>query len=75
MVADQRSETRKLLEYCGLEWEESCMAFHQNRAASMTASASQVRLPIYDSSIAQWRHYEVELAELSRELALAGIAI
>lgn len=73
LVADSEAETRKVLAYCGLEWEDGCAAFHENRAATTTASASQVRRPIYESSVAQWRHYEAELAELRQTIAAAGL--
>jgi hypothetical protein len=75
LVADQAGEIRKLLEFCGLEWEEACAQFHQNPAASTTASAAQVRRPIYDSSISQWRHYEAQLAALREQLQAAGIDV
>jgi hypothetical protein len=73
LVADQAAETRKLLEYCGLEWEDGCLAFHRNPTPSTTASAAQVRRPLYDSSVAQWRHYEARLSELKNALAAEGI--
>jgi tetratricopeptide (TPR) repeat protein len=73
LVADQLAETRKLLAFCGLEWQDSCAQFHRNPSASTTASASQVRRPIYDSSVAQWRHYAAQLAPLSDALEAAGI--
>ena len=73
LVRDQVSETRKLLAYCGLEWQDACIQFHDNPAATTTASASQVRRPIYDSSVAQWRHYDTQLAPLRAALASAGI--
>jgi tetratricopeptide (TPR) repeat protein len=73
MVADQRGETRKLLEFCGLEWEDACLEFHRNPSPTTTASAAQVRRPVYDSSVSQWRHYAGELAELSSLLRAAGI--
>lgn len=73
LVADQLTESRKLLEFCGLEWEEACADFHRNAAATTTASASQVRQPIYDSSVAQWRHYATQLAPLSEALTSGGI--
>jgi hypothetical protein len=73
LIGDQRGETRKLLEYCGLEWEDACIAFHRNPAPITTASASQVRRPLYDSSVAQWRHYEPQLAELKAGLIAEGI--
>ena len=75
LIADQAGETRKLLAHCGLEWQEACADFHRNPTATTTASASQVRRPIYDSSVAQWRHYAAQLATLSDALASAGIAL
>jgi hypothetical protein len=72
-VADQHGEMRALLRVCGLEWEEACIGFHRNAAAITTASASQVRRPLYKSSVSQWRHYENQLADLSRQLKSAGI--
>jgi tetratricopeptide (TPR) repeat protein len=73
LVADQIGQTRALLQFCGLPWEEACVQFHQNPAPTTTASAAQVRRPIYDSSVAQWRHYEQQLAPLSSQLSAAGI--
>jgi tetratricopeptide (TPR) repeat protein len=75
MVADQTGETRRLLDYCGLQWEDACIDFHRNPAPSTTASASQVRRPLYDSSVAQWRHYESQLLELKVRLAAEGIDV
>jgi hypothetical protein len=75
LVADQIAESRKLLEFCGLEWEEACADFHRNTAATTTASASQVRQPIYDSSVAQWRNYAAQLASLGETLTAAGITL
>ncbi len=73
LIADQAGETRKLLEYCGLEWEDGCLAFHRNPTPTTTASASQVRRPLYDSSVSQWRHYESRLGELRETLMAEGI--
>jgi len=75
LVADQIDETRKLLEFCGLEWQDGCAEFHRNKAATTTASAAQVRRPIYDSSVSQWRHYTTQLKSLSRALESAGIEL
>jgi thioredoxin-like negative regulator of GroEL len=74
LVADQEVETRKLLAFCGLDWEPGCAEFHDNPAPSTTASAHQVRRPVYASSVDQWRHYSTELAPLRRLLAAAGIS-
>jgi hypothetical protein len=64
MVADQAGQTRRLLKYCGLPWEEACLRYWETERAIRTASSEQVRLPIYGSSVARWRHYERELAPL-----------
>jgi tetratricopeptide (TPR) repeat protein len=73
LVADQIGETRKLLKFCGLDWEDACAQFHENPTASTTASAAQVRRPIYESSVMQWRHYETQLKRLRELLEAAGI--
>ncbi len=75
MIEDQLGETRRLLAFCGLDWEDACAQFHQNPDPSTTASAAQVRLPIYDSSVAQWRHYGDQLSELRRLLMEGGIDV
>ncbi|HEY2678084.1 MAG TPA: sulfotransferase [Steroidobacteraceae bacterium] len=72
LVADQRAETLKLLEFCGLDWQDACMDFHRNASATTTASAVQVRQPLYDSSVDQWRHYAAPLAQLNDQLRAAG---
>jgi tetratricopeptide (TPR) repeat protein len=67
--------TRSLLDYVGLPFEAACLEFHRNPSASMTASSVQVRRPIYDSSLQQWRHFAAELAPLRARLEAAGIKI
>jgi hypothetical protein len=64
MVSDQEKQTRRLLEYCGLPWEDACLEFHETERAIDTASSEQVRQPIYASSVNNWRNYEEHLAEL-----------
>jgi len=75
LVADQLGETRRLLEFCGLEWQQACLDFHHNASATTTASAAQIRRPMYDSSVAQWRHYATQLQPLHDLLTAAGIEI
>ena len=58
MVSDQEAQTRSLLEYCELPWEDQCLAFHRTERAVKTASAAQVRQPIYTSSVGRWKRYE-----------------
>jgi tetratricopeptide (TPR) repeat protein len=73
LVRDQETQSRRLLAACGLEWEDGCLEFHRNPTVTTTASASQVRRPIYDSSLKQWRHYETQLEGLRNQLQAAGI--
>ena len=73
LIADQRGASQELVAFCGLDWEEACAAFHQNPAASTTASAAQIRRPLYETSVSQWRHYESQLAALSARLRAAGL--
>ena len=73
LVRDPENESRRLLAACGLEWQRECLEFYRNPTATTTASASQVRRPIYDSSLTQWRHYEKQLEGLRTQLLAAGI--
>jgi tetratricopeptide (TPR) repeat protein len=72
MVADFEGVARRLIAWCGLEWEDACLDFHKTHRPVRTASVTQVRQPIYTRSVARWRHYEQDLAALFRELEPAG---
>lgn len=74
LVADLDTQARKLLQFCELEWQPSCVDFEQNAQPSTTASAAQVRQKIYASSIGKWRCYSEQLAPLKAKLQQAGIA-
>jgi tetratricopeptide (TPR) repeat protein len=69
LVADPERVSRELVAWCGLEWNAACLEFHKTRRAVRTASAAQVRRPIYRSSIGRWKNYEAELAPMFAELA------
>jgi hypothetical protein len=71
MVTDTGHEIRRLLDYCGLEFEESCLRFYANPRAVRTASSQQVRSPIYRDAVDQWRHYESWLDPLKETLGPA----
>lgn len=73
LVQEQASTSRRLIADCGLSWDEACLHFDKNPAASTTASASQIRHPVYASSIGKWRHYQQQLQELQDFFAAAGI--
>ena len=64
VVTDLEGQVRRILEYCELEWEESCLKFHETSRSVKTASSEQVRQPIYRSSVNTWRHYEPHLEPL-----------
>ena len=63
-VADQAAQTRRLLDFVGLPWDEACLAFHRTERLVRTASVTQVRQPIYKGSLERWRNYEAALAPL-----------
>jgi tetratricopeptide (TPR) repeat protein len=75
LVADQEGTSRRIVDHCGLDWDEACLSFHRNAAPSLTASAAQVRQPLYRSSVGLWRRYESELAPLKDSLARAGVDV
>ena len=64
LVFDQENETRKLIDFCGLDWNDACLHFHKTDRTVATASHDQVRKPIYTSSIGRWRSYEKYLDPL-----------
>lgn len=73
LVENLEREARGLIAHLGLEWEPSCLEFHENKAASMTGSATQVRQKLYSSSVGRWRDYEAQLKPLAKALEAAGI--
>lgn len=74
LIDDQERETRRLLEFCGLDWEEGCLSFDENAAAIATASAVQARQAIYSSAKGRWKRYGARLDPVKRELEAAGIS-
>jgi tetratricopeptide (TPR) repeat protein len=76
VVADLEGQTRRILEFCDLAWEDACLRYYATERAVRTASSEQVRRPIYGDAVGVWRHYETELKPLLEVLAplLAGPA-
>jgi hypothetical protein len=68
IVLDQEVQTRDLLAFCGLSWDEACLRFHENLAPVSTASSVQVRQPLYSGSIGRWKKYGSRLASLKDAL-------
>ncbi|GAB4526276.1 MAG: hypothetical protein Kow00133_15140 [Amphiplicatus sp.] len=75
LVTDQHGTTARILEVCGLPWEDACLRFHENASAAPTASAAQVRRPLYATSVRKWRRYEKQLEPLRCRLEAAGIDV
>ena len=68
LTTNQEEETRKLLEYCELDWDENCLEFHTNKRAVKTASALQVRQKMYQGSSEAWKKHEAYLEPLIKAL-------
>jgi tetratricopeptide (TPR) repeat protein len=64
MVSDQENQTRRLIEHCGLPWEDQVLKFYETDRAVITASSEQVRQPIYSKSVNSWRRFEAHLEPL-----------
>jgi tetratricopeptide (TPR) repeat protein len=70
MVANQEELSRRLIEFCGLEWDDACLEFYKSERSVKTASHWQVRQPIYQSSAERWRRYEDHIGPLVEALGL-----
>ncbi|MBL4764467.1 MAG: sulfotransferase [Colwellia sp.] len=70
VVDDLEGQVRRILDFCGLEFEQSCIDFHKTKRNIKTPSSEQVRQPIYKSATEQWRHFEPYLAPLKKVLSI-----
>lgn len=68
VVADLETQVRRILDYCGLDFEDSCVSFYQTDRAVRTPSSEQVRQPIYKSGVEQWKNFEGNLDPLKQSL-------
>ncbi|WP_018417038.1 tetratricopeptide repeat-containing sulfotransferase family protein [Teredinibacter turnerae] len=68
LVEHTEPQIRRILDFCGLPFEDSCLAFHKTERAVRTASSEQVRQPIYTSGLAQWKNFEAYLGPMQRQL-------
>jgi tetratricopeptide (TPR) repeat protein len=71
LVENQEAMTRKMIDFCGLEWDDKCLSFYENKRDINTPSYDQVRKPMYKKSVARWKHYEKHLEPLINRLGLA----
>jgi hypothetical protein len=69
VVADLEGQVRRILDFLGLPLEQSCLDYYRTDRSIRTPSSEQVRQPIYQAGLEQWRHYEPYLGVLKRELA------
>ena len=75
LVMDFELQARGLIEACELPWESQCLHFNENTGTTTTASASQVRQPVYTSSVNRWRDYQQQLTPLAEKLIEGGIQL
>ncbi len=68
LVRDPEAMIRRILEHCGLPFEAACLQFHETRRPVRTASAEQVRQPLYRSAVGYWKHFDALLEPLRRSL-------
>jgi len=68
MVSDQQNQTKNLLDFCGLPWDEACLTFYKTERKVSTASLAQVRKPIYNDSVERWKRNEGQLEPLKKAL-------
>jgi tetratricopeptide (TPR) repeat protein len=75
LIADPQRVGAAVAQYCGLAWTSEALEVQKNASVSLTASASQIRRPIYGSSSGRWRAYRTHLEPLIRALRRAGVAL
>ena len=73
LVRGPEAATSELLAYCALDWSDSCLRFFEDVSPSTTASATQIRRPIYTTSIGRWRNYESELSEVAAKFQSSSL--
>ena len=71
LVADFEPQARRIVAYCGLDWDERCLAFHRTERPIHTASVAQVREPLYNTSVGRWQSVRHLLRPLLDELGIA----
>jgi len=73
LVDDQEAVSREIVSHCELDWSDACLTYHENATPTATASAAQVREPIYSRARDLWRHIETDLEPLARTLRAEGV--
>jgi tetratricopeptide (TPR) repeat protein len=75
VVSDTAAKAKEIIDFCGLEWDERCLRFHESDRPVKTASVSQVRKPLYKSSVERWRKYGDGLKPLVEALEESGVEV
>ena len=73
LVADQEGQSRKIIDFIGMEWEEACLQFQNSKGMVKTASKWQVRQPVHSQSVARWKIFESRLSPMIEELSSAEL--
>ena len=68
LIANKEVETKRLIKFCELDWDDKCLDFHKNKRSVSTASLAQVREPLYKTSIEKWKNYSKNLEILINKL-------
>jgi hypothetical protein len=68
VIDDLESSVRRILDFCGFDFEPACVDFHRNQRSVRTPSSEQVRQPIFRDGLDQWRNYEAWLGRLREDL-------
>lgn len=72
MIADQEGQSRRMLAFCNIPWDDICLRFYETKRTVKTSSVEQVRRPIYTSSVKKWKKYEGYLGEMIEVLEAGG---
>jgi tetratricopeptide (TPR) repeat protein len=72
LIANTEQQARRMVAHCGLDWDEACLSFYKTKRPVFTASAAQVREPVYHGSVGRWRSCERLLAPFMEALAGSG---
>ena len=75
LVDHQEDVTRRILAHCDLPWNDACLRFEENNAPVATASAVQVRSPMFRTSLRRWKRYEPQLCGLRKLLEAGGVTL
>ena len=73
LIENPEAETRRILQYCELPWQDQCLEFHHSEATVTTASSVQVRQPIYKTSVRRWKHFAAGMQPVKAVFDAAGI--